>query len=433
MCFNLLIGEEQSLLTICYSVRKNEVVVMVLRVRPSEQGRLVVISGPVGSAKTEPIQAFLDAASDSGFKRDSNLMVFRHPSDDSDPNHIGRHEARVSGSVDEIYESIGSHTGTVVIAGASHYQDSRLVPLLDAIVRSNRQLVVSCLNLDVDGKPHGLIPEIMALADEVVLAKGICGIPDCIDVEASRSGLWDTRYVARCSPHYYYYPNSPDSEAGKLHVYVGSMFSGKTTLFLGALQKMHRAGRSCALLNYARDNRYDGRIVEPFEEGSVTLNDGRSTPATAVLTGEHVDEYIQRNPSVKNVFINEPHFMPGLYDVVLRRMGEGYNFVLDGLLRGFNRKGFNEMPAFLALADDVTMPEAICVTEGCGRPARENQRMKRLSEGAIPLAAHYDDPFELIGGKDRKGASYFYQARCLDHWELKGEPILEFRLNSFRW
>jgi len=39
----------------------------------------------------------------------------------------------------------------------------------------------------------------------------------------------------------------------------------------------------------------------------------------------------------------------------------------------------------------------------------------------------------MPGGAKKRGDKFFYQARCLDHWVLRGEPESEFKLDKFSW
>lgn len=159
---------------------------MDIAAKSYRQGIIIVISGPVQSDKNEKIESFLDGVVDSGYKTKENIIAFRHPSDDPDPEHLGRHPVEVVYKADQIYEKITPSTRTVVIAGISHFQDSKMIGFLDALVRSNREVIVSGLNLDSYNRPYGIMPGVMALADEIILTKAICYYPGCRG-EANRS------------------------------------------------------------------------------------------------------------------------------------------------------------------------------------------------------------------------------------------------------
>lgn len=405
---------------------------MFLTARPFEQGRFSVITGPVDSDKTKKVKSFLDAVVDSGYKREDNIVVFRHPDDDIEPERIGRHEVKVTGKVDEIYEGILPQTRTVVIIGASHYKDEKIEKLADAIVRSNRDLVVSGLNLDAKGKSYGFMPGLITLADEIFLAKSICSYSDkgCRNTEANRSMEKEGNYSAVCSLHYSY-PDCPVSLdwQGSLRLYLGPMFSGKTTEWGSDLRKMQEVGWEPLVLKYLHDDRSGEKEGGLFGWGKVTLHSGEKVPAVSVKTGKDIKKYLEEHPEQKDVFINEGQFFRGLYDLVFEFIPEGRRFYIDALLRDFARRKFNEVADLVCLADRVNTYYATCVK--CGHPAAENQRMKRVKGEVVP--AHIKDQTERIGGKDKEGAECFYEARCLDDWVLDGEPELYYKLERFCW
>jgi hypothetical protein len=59
--------------------------------------------------------------------------------------------------------------------------------------------------------------------------------------------------------------------------------------------------------------------------------------------------------------------------------------------------------------------------------------MKRIGNDPTPIPAHHDDQLEAIGGADTGRVEFFYQARCLKHWILDGEPKNPFTLERFVW
>lgn len=403
---------------------------MVLTAMPFTLGKIKVITGPVGSDKISRINSFLDALVDSGYKKDSNVLVFRHPEDDPQPEQIGRHSVTVTDNVTNIYEGITSSTRTVIIVGAAHYQDKKIVDLAEAVVRSNRDLVLAGLNLDVQGKPYGFMPNLITLADEVLLSKANCSYPGCRSAEANRSIKLGDAFSAYCSHHYSHdCPPVSQDLAGSLKLYLGSMFSGKSTEWARELKKVEKTGRDPLVLNYLGDVRDGNNQRQLFGWGEVTLHSGERLDAVLVRTGEDIKKYLADNPGQKTIFINEGQFITGLYDAVFELIPKGYRFYVDALLRGFNRGKFNDIADLVCLANEVDFLYATCVQ--CGYPATENQRMKRIESVVVP--ADYHDPLEAVGGKDTGRVSYFYQARCLKDWVLANEPPLLYQLERFEW
>lgn len=404
-----------------------------LNISPMDQGRITIISGPVRSNKKQRIKVELDSLKDCGYKNGKNVLVFRHPADEynnsKEVDHIGNHNAIVTDSVDEIYNNIFPETKIIFIVGASHYKDSRIIDLADGIVRSNRHLVASGLNLDFECKPHDYMPGLMSLADEIFLQKADhCFHPCCKSNEANRSIKEGDIYKPACT-HHAVYPNSPpipEDQQGYLGLYVGPMYSGKTTAWHNQLEKIQNAGLETVIFKYIKDNRKkpEDKLPKLFSIGDITLHNDDVIKAVNIKDANNIKKFLERNVKIREIFIDEIQFIEGIYQLSLDLLPQGYHIYGAGLPRGFNRKPFGELPALMCLADDINMNKAYCII--CHGHAYDNQRMKK-KEGLI-RPAHISDPLEAIGWANKEGLEYFYQARCLEHWKLLGEPENPFYL-----
>lgn len=391
---------------------------------PYTQGKFTFITGPVTSDKVGILETTLDAAKDSGYKTKDNILVFRHPKDSPKPEYIGTHRVtKVTDSVDEIFEEIRPKTRTVFIAGISLFEEGEIVQLVDALGRSDRNVIATGINLDAQGNPFGHNPGLMALADEVQLSKAYCSTAGCNDTNANRSSDIGGKFLAVCTHHYHYSlcpPVSP-TDLGVLVMDVGPMFSGKTTGWERRMNRVLIQGIKPIILKPLKDNRYEEPLGDIFGPGNVTLHNRRVIRAINIRTTNHISEHLARNPEQKYVFIEEVQFIPELYELTFELLPRGYKLHYAGLARGFNRKPFNDVPKLMSLADTIEMHYATCVE--CGHPAPESQRVKKQNGELVP--AHYDDPLELPGGEEK------YQARCLAHWELPGEPQNKYTLERY--
>jgi thymidine kinase len=388
---------------------------MSLNAKPFVQGKFTVISGPVQSEKTEKIESFLDAVVDSGYKQDSNILIFRHPMDDPNPEYIGRHKAIVTHKVEDIYNNVKPSTRTAIILGASHFP-ADLVELTNALVRSNRDVITSVLNLDSECYPHGTAPGLMALADEVILAKAICSHPLCTNEEANRSSSEQGKFLPLCTHHYHYHnaPPIPNQDVGTLELFLGPMFSGKSTAWRREQIKMQRKGVPYVVFKWKEDVRYGEKEGKEFEEGQVTLHSGGKISAIMVKDAFGMETYLHQHKEIREVFPDEIQFFPGVFGMFARLLGEGYHFHGTGLPRGYNRQGFNDVPKLMCLADKINMHYAICVK--CGDPATENQRINQADKSLVKVGGAGD-----------------YEARCLKDWTLDGEPELKYKFEKFGW
>ena len=97
--------------------------------------------------------------------------------------------------------------------------------------------------------------------------------------------------------------------------------------------------------------------------------------------------------------------MPGEIIPYLETMAlKGVRVIVAGLDLDYLGVPFGPMPHLLALADDVTKLNAICVAETtqgrCGKKATRSYRVPGKDTGAVVQ----------VGGED------VYEARCRRHW-----------------
>lgn len=408
-----------------------------------------VIAGPVDSDKNSRVRGFLDSLLDSkyakdGFTNGGPVVAFRHPRDDRvNPEYMGRHKVHVTDSADEIASRIGSDTGTVVISGVSHY-DSNLVPLIDALARSDRQVIVAGLNLDHHGKPYGIMEEVMALADDVELAKAICfrarGRDTCQELEVSRSVKLDEReYVAACVQHFKY-PDSPPvshNDLGRLTAYVGAVCSSKSTKWNTVRQKLVEGGIVPVVFKYFNgEDRYGQNAGELMGSGKITLHTGETIDAINISAGLHIEEYIGNyGGDSEFVFIDEAQFPDELYGSISRLVARGHKVHTNMLVRTFSRGPFMNTPSLMCLADEIKFSYSVCQQDGCGRPGTESQRVVKRAGSETIEPAHVNDPIEVIAGNRFEGVEakdrYAYWGSCLNHLVLPGEDALPYSFDRY--
>lgn len=367
----------------------------------------------------------LNAARDSGLKRNGNFVVVKHPLDDLDKlDKIGTHDAMLTETPDEIYDLISSNTSTVIIAGISHFEDEGIVDLVDSLVRSGRRVIATGLNLDSEGQPYGHMTKIAALADEVILAKAICNQQLCSNDRANRSVKIDGRFEPRCSHHYRFEDSPPISEGsgGSLNLVVGSMFASKSNTLAKQLKRYNIVGFECVVFKWSSDLRYGEDKKNLFELGKIKLHDGKEIEAVVVKDVDDMRNYLKEKPRVRIIMVDEAQFFPKFYDFANELILKGYKIFATGLVRGFKRVPFGDTSKLICLADNIDFRYGVCVV--CGNPATENQRLKIVNDVKEP--AHFNDPLLMVGGKEA------YEARCIHDWKLLGEPQLRYNIPRFK-
>jgi thymidine kinase len=191
----------------------------------------------------------------------------------------------------------------------------------------------------------------------------------------------------------------PVREASWLEVIVGSMFSGKSEELIRRVKRAAIAKQNVVVFKPALDYRYGMERV-------------------AAHNGLHIDCIPIREPKeilqqvddqVDVVAIDEIQFFdPTIIPVCQTLVRAGKRVIAAGLDQDFRGEPFGSVPILMALAEQVTKLNAICVV--CGRSA---SRTQRLIDGA---PAKYDDPIILIGATEN------YEARCSRCHEVPGSP-----------
>jgi thymidine kinase len=190
-----------------------------------------------------------------------------------------------------------------------------------------------------------------------------------------------------------------DRASGIIEVICGSMFSGKTEELIRRIRRAQIARQRVQVFKHALDDRYTVQ--------SITSHNGARIEAVPVTSGAQIAGLVE--PGAEVVAVDEVQFLDdGIAPVASRLARAGVRVILAGLDTNFRGDPFGPMPMLLALAEEVTKLQAICVV--CGAPA---SRTQRLVDGQ---PAHYSDPVVLIGAQEA------YEARCRRCHEVPGRP-----------
>lgn len=188
-------------------------------------------------------------------------------------------------------------------------------------------------------------------------------------------------------------------EASWLEVIVGSMFSGKSEELIRRVKRAAIAKQKVLVCKPALDHRYG---VE-----RVAAHNGSWVDCVPVEKPEDILELVDEGTDV--VAIDEVQFFsPSIIKVCQQLVKDGKRVIAAGLDQDFRGEPFGSVPILMALAEQVTKLNAICVV--CGRSA---SRTQRLINGE---PARYDDPIILIGATEN------YEARCNRCHQVPGKP-----------
>jgi len=185
------------------------------------------------------------------------------------------------------------------------------------------------------------------------------------------------------------------AKVGRLHVIAGCMSSGKTGELIRLLSRHAVTGDSMIIYKHAVDSRDGSKARSRL---------GTEMEACVIDHAEQID-----GENCRVIAIEEGQFFgDALAPVVQRLLARGHLVYVTGLNQDFRGEPFGVMPRLMALADEISMLNAICQKcHGVGT------RTQRVIDGA---PAPWDSPLILVGGGD------FYEARCPDCHEVPGKP-----------
>lgn len=188
-------------------------------------------------------------------------------------------------------------------------------------------------------------------------------------------------------------------QSGWVELICGSMFSGKSEELIRRVRRTQFAKQKIAVFKPKIDNRYSHE--------SVVSHNGTAVTAMPIANSTEIFQHI--NPEIDVIAIDEIQFFDQeIVQVVQHLADSGYRVIVAGLDQDFRGEPFGQMPALMAIAENVTKLQAVCAV--CGSPA---SRTQRLINGK---PASYDDPIILVG------ASEAYEPRCRHHHEVPKSP-----------
>jgi thymidine kinase len=167
------------------------------------------------------------------------------------------------------------------------------------------------------------------------------------------------------------------------------MFSGKSEELIRRVKRASIAKQKVVVVKPLIDNRYS--------QEKVVAHNGSEVHCIPLAHAEEIVGHVDDTCDV--VAIDEVQFFSDdIIEVCQTLVRQGKRVIAAGLDQDFRGEPFGPVPKLLALADEVTKLNAICVV--CGRPA---SRTQRIINGK---PASYHDPIILIGATEN------YEARC---------------------
>jgi thymidine kinase len=176
-------------------------------------------------------------------------------------------------------------------------------------------------------------------------------------------------------------PIMTTSTTGYLELFIGSMYSGKTSKLLETYKQCKFCNIPVTIINHVIDNRYHNTMVSTHDQlmapclQASELND-IWTDTGFKKSGEKKDLWAHnavRDSEV--ILINEGQFFPDLYDVVVDMLRCNKKIYICGLDGDFERKKFGQILDLIPLCDKVTKLTSLCSQCKNGTPGIFSMRL----------------------------------------------------------
>lgn len=151
------------------------------------------------------------------------------------------------------------------------------------------------------------------------------------------------------------------SFTGKIKLYTGPMFSGKSSSLLRDYERFSLSNKKCILITQKNDNRYDYHITH---NKNFSINENNEIGFNIKLNKLVCNYLYEVDNNIKNydvIFIDEIQFFKDNYIYCDKWANDGKYIILSGLITTFERKLFKGMELLLPLIEEIIINPAVCL------------------------------------------------------------------------
>ena len=163
--------------------------------------------------------------------------------------------------------------------------------------------------------------------------------------------------------------------SGRLELYIGSMFSGKSSKLIHAYKKWSLCDYTPLVINYSEDTRYSP------EADHIITHDQSKIPCIHNTSLRNIFQPLINNKTMSSdtyniILINEGQFFPDLYYWVHLLVNTYNKYVYVAALNAdFKKKPFEQISLLIPEADVIEKLNAICSLCKDGTPALHSYRV----------------------------------------------------------
>jgi thymidine kinase len=176
-------------------------------------------------------------------------------------------------------------------------------------------------------------------------------------------------------------------------MFVGAMFSSKTTRLMGAVDRYKYQNRNVIAFKPRVDNRYN--------ESEITTHNGGKIDAIIVENAEDIYQHLAESDEIYDVVaVDEAFMIEGIADVLLWLFSKGVTVIVSSLDLSASCKPFDEIQEMMPWATHIEKCPAVCPVKECGQDAYYTYK-------------------KTPGGPELEvGGAEMYEPRCYQHYSL---------------
>jgi thymidine kinase len=164
-------------------------------------------------------------------------------------------------------------------------------------------------------------------------------------------------------------PSHPTTMASKayLEIFIGSMFSGKTSKLTEIYKQCIFCSIPVAVINYANDKRYHDTMMSTHDKNMIPciqtmlLASIWEKGTDVDVDSENIARHYKELRDADVILINEGQFFKDLYPIVESMLNAGKKIYIAGLDGDFQRKKFGQILDLIPLCDKVTKLTSLCI------------------------------------------------------------------------
>ena len=184
--------------------------------------------------------------------------------------------------------------------------------------------------------------------------------------------------------------------AGYLEIFIGPMYSGKTSKLLDMYKKYTFCKIPVCVVNHVIDDRYHETMMSTHDQQMIPcmqtsrLMDIWNTPEldSRIEHKDTIDNHLLMH-SAKVILINEAQFFNDLVIAVTSMLNEGKRVYISGLDGDFERKKFGQILDLVPLCDKITKLTSLCGLCKNGTPGIFSRRLTQDTEQTLIGSDNY--------------------------------------------